>query len=53
MTIKGARIFAEQRLRLERGATSLRQGYGGPPKLQRRRQSPRESERGVGPREHW
>ncbi len=31
------------------GATSLRQGYGGPPKLQRRRKSPRESERGWGP----
>ena len=35
--------------RPERGATSLRQGYGGPPKLQRRRKSPRESERGWGP----
>jgi hypothetical protein len=41
----------QQRLRPERGATSLRQGYGGPPKLQPRRKSPRESE-GVGPREH-
>ena len=39
----------QQRLRPERGATSLRQGYGGPPKLQRRRKSPRESERGWGP----
>jgi hypothetical protein len=33
-----------ERPRPERGATSLRQGYGGPPKLQRRRKSPRESE---------
>ena len=41
-----------KRPRPERGATSLRQGYGGPPKLQRRRKSPRESERGWGPREH-
>jgi pseudouridine synthase len=38
-----------KRPRPERGAASLRQGYGGPPKLQRRRESPRESERGWGP----
>jgi ATP-binding cassette subfamily F protein uup len=37
-----------ERLRPERGAISLRQGYGGPPKLQRRRKSPSESERGWG-----
>jgi len=39
----------QQRLRPERGATSLRQGYGGPPELQRRRKSPRESAWGWGP----
>jgi hypothetical protein len=38
-----------ERPRPERGATSLRQGCGGPPKLQRRRKSPSESERGWSP----
>ena len=45
----GDRTCFSKRLRPERGATSLRQGYGGPPKLQRRRKSPRESGRGWGP----
>ncbi len=35
------RDLLRQRLRPERGAASLRQGYGGPPELQRRRESPR------------
>jgi DNA-binding winged helix-turn-helix (wHTH) protein len=38
-----------ERPRPGRAAASLRQGYGGPPKLQRRRESPSESERGWGP----
>ena len=41
--VRGVIVRTEaQRLRPERGATSLRQGYGGPPKLQRRRKSPSE-----------
>jgi GTP-binding protein EngB required for normal cell division len=37
--------FRGERLRPERGATSLRQGYGGPPKLQQRRKPPSAGER--------
>jgi GTP-binding protein len=36
--------FSGERPRPERGATSLRHGYGGPPELQRRRKSPRGSD---------
>jgi GTP-binding protein len=44
-----AYLSGGERPRPERGATSFRQGYGGPPELQRRRKSPSESERGWGP----